>query len=132
MSLFKTREWWSTACGNGEEFDHGSLAVGNVDDAHDGGSKIVTASFAGMIRVYAPKEREYRVDDLVLEVDLKLPIIQVEVGRFVSHTGKTSIAVLHPRKLAVYTLDTKGAAKTYHQLTLEYEHRLEHTGRGQF
>ena len=128
MSLFKTRDWWSTTCGNSEEFDQGSMAVGNVDDAQDGASKIVTGSFSGMIRVYAPKERDYKVDDLVLEVDLKLPIIQVEVGRFVSHTGKTSIAVLHPRKLAVYTLDTKGAAGTYHQLNMEYEHRLEHTG----
>lgn len=128
MSLFKTRDWWCTKCGNGDEFDHGSLAVGNVDDAQDGGVKIVTASFSGMIRVYAPKERDYKVDDLVLEVDLKLPILQVEVGVFVSHTGKTSIAVLHPRKLAVYSLDTKGAANTYHQLSLAYEHRLEHTG----
>lgn len=128
MSLFKTREWWSTACGNGEEFDQGCMAIGNVDESRDGGSKIVTGSFSGMIRVYAPKERDYKVDDLVLEVDLKIPIIQVEVGRFVSHTEKSAIAVLHPRKLVVYTLDTKGAANAYHQLHLEYEHRLEHTG----
>eukprot|EP00227_Mantoniella_beaufortii_P020094 CAMPEP_0197575954 /NCGR_PEP_ID=MMETSP1326-20131121/1147_1 /TAXON_ID=1155430 /ORGANISM="Genus nov. species nov., Strain RCC2288" /LENGTH=442 /DNA_ID=CAMNT_0043138795 /DNA_START=95 /DNA_END=1420 /DNA_ORIENTATION=- len=127
MSLFKTREWWSTTCGNGEEFDHGCMAIGNVDEALDGGVKIVTGSFSGVIRVHAPKDIDYKVDDLVLEADLKLPMIQVEVGRFVSHTGRTSIAVLHPRKLAVYTLDTKGAASTCHQLSLDYEHRLEHT-----
>jgi Bardet-Biedl syndrome 9 protein len=111
MSLFKTREWWTTTCGTDEEFDQGCMAMGNVDEAHDGGTKIVTGSFSGMIRVYAPKGRDYKVDDLVLEVDLRLPIIQVEVGRFVSHTGKTSVAVLHPRKLVVYTLDTKVGAE---------------------
>jgi|AntAceMinimDraft_5_1070358.scaffolds.fasta_scaffold30221_2 Bardet-Biedl syndrome 9 protein len=127
MSLFKTREWWTATCGTGEEFDHGCLAMGNLDEAPDGGVKIVTGSFSGLVRVHAPKDRDYKVDDLVLEMDLKVPIIQVEVGRFVSHAGKTSLAVLHPRKLAVYTLATTGGASAYHQLSLEYEHRLEHT-----
>lgn len=131
MSLFKTRDWWSTSCGNGdEEFDVGCLAIGNVDEAHDGGAKIVTGSFSGTVRVYAPKERDYKVDDLLLEVDLKWPVIQLEVGRFVGHAGKTAIAVLHPRKLVVYTLDTKSGGNTYHQLSVAYEHRLEHTGEG--
>ena len=58
MSLFKTREWWSTTCGISEEFDQGCMAIGNVDESRDGGSKIVTGSFSGMLRVYAPKESE--------------------------------------------------------------------------
>ena len=32
MSLFKTREWWSTSVGEEEEFDNGCLCVGNVDN----------------------------------------------------------------------------------------------------
>lgn len=33
MSLFKTREWWSTVVGNKEEFDQGCLCVANVDNS---------------------------------------------------------------------------------------------------
>lgn len=128
MSIFKTREWWSTSCGDGEEFDHGCLAVGNVDNAADGSIKIVTGSLSGTIRVYAPKTKEYGVDDLVLELELKLPILQIEIGKFVPLGGRTAVALLHPRKLAVYTLDNNGTTDVYHQFRLEYEHRLEHTG----
>ena len=35
MSLFKAREWWSTAVGENEEFDRGCLCVGNLDNNKD-------------------------------------------------------------------------------------------------
>ena len=129
MSLFKTRDWWSTQCGDGEDFDEACVAIGNADDAADGASKIVVGSHAGILRVFAPSRREYAVEHLLLEHDLGLPIIGVEVGAFSSsRDGRTSVAVLHPRKLAVYALDDGGGApEAYHTLALEYEHRLEHT-----
>ena len=36
MSLFKAREWWSTAVGENEEFDQGCLCVANLDNSKDG------------------------------------------------------------------------------------------------
>ena len=62
--------------------------------------------------------------------DLGLPVLQVEVGNFIS-TGGHALAVLHPRKLAVYTLQAKGNQQqtSFYQLQLAYEHRLDHTGR---
>ena len=36
MSLFKTRDWWSTTIGEDEEFDHGCLCVANVDNDPSG------------------------------------------------------------------------------------------------
>ena len=53
MSLFKTRDWWSTQCGDGEDFDEACVAIGNADDAADGASKIVVGSHAGILRVLA-------------------------------------------------------------------------------
>lgn len=53
MSLFKTREWWSTVCGNGEEeFDRGGLCVANIDNSPDGSVKILTGSFEGLLRIF--------------------------------------------------------------------------------
>ena len=31
MSLYKAREWWTTACGRNEEFDARSLVIGALD-----------------------------------------------------------------------------------------------------
>ena len=37
MSLFQARDWWSTWCGDAnEEFDQGSLVVGNIDNSTSG------------------------------------------------------------------------------------------------
>jgi hypothetical protein len=36
MSLFRTRDLWQVACGTDEEFDQGSLCVGNVTNDADG------------------------------------------------------------------------------------------------
>jgi hypothetical protein len=36
MSLFRTRDLWQVSCGTDEEFDQGSLCVGNVTNDPDG------------------------------------------------------------------------------------------------
>jgi len=128
MSLFKCRDWWSTGSGHDEEFGPGGMALGNVDDDSNNVEKIITGSFSGMLRIYLPKERNYSVNDLLMETDLGLPVLQVEVGNFIS-TGGHALAVLHPRKLAVYTLQAKGNQQqtSFYQLQLAYEHRLDHT-----
>ena len=45
MSLFQLRDWWRTKCGNGEEFDHNTMDLGNVDNDASGDTKIVVGSF---------------------------------------------------------------------------------------
>lgn len=46
MSLFKTREWWSTSVGEAEEFDHGCLCVANIDNEVNGsGEKCDACAF---------------------------------------------------------------------------------------
>lgn len=46
--------------------------------------KIVTGSLHGMLRVYFPRQNEYRIEDLVLEAQLDAPILQLLAGKFVS------------------------------------------------
>lgn len=44
--------------------------------------KIVTGSFNGVLRVYYPRQRDYKIDDLMLEQSLDQPIIGLLAGRF--------------------------------------------------
>lgn len=50
MSLFKARDWWSAALGEGEEFDQGCLCVGDVDNSGTGhGQCVVSIQTAGRL-----------------------------------------------------------------------------------
>jgi hypothetical protein len=44
--------------------------------------KIITGSFSGMLRIFYPRQSGYKIDDLMLEVQLDQPILQLEAGRF--------------------------------------------------
>ncbi|KAI1885592.1 hypothetical protein AGOR_G00205400 [Albula goreensis] len=108
MSLFKARDWWSAVLGEGEEFDQGCLCVGDVDNSGSGHDKIVVGSYMGLLRIFQPHAStpsgENQAEDQLLEVQLRDPIIQVEVGKFVSCSDLLHLAVLHPRKLSVYAI----------------------------
>ncbi|XP_034467441.1 protein PTHB1 isoform X1 [Hippoglossus hippoglossus] len=134
MSLFKARDWWSAALGEGEEFDQGCLCVGDVDNSGSGHDKLVVGSYMGMLRIFFPhvsKSSEAGVADAqLLEVQLQNAIIQVEVGKFVSCSELLHLAVLHPRKLSVYSVSgTAGNVEhgDQYQLKLVYEHNLKRT-----
>ena len=129
MSLFRAREWWSTTCGDNEAFDQACLAVGNVDDAEDGEAKIVVGGFSGVLRAYSPKKREFEADHLVLEHDLRAPVLQIAMSDFgvndANGEARTALAVLHPRKLRVFVCEVVGEpGASFHELRLEYEHAL--------
>ncbi|KAM9439745.1 protein PTHB1 isoform 1-T1 [Clarias gariepinus] len=134
MSLFKAREWWSAVLGGGEEFDQGCLCVGDVDNSGSGYDKVVVGSYMGMLRIFAPHAprpaEQSGVDAQLLEVQLRDPIIQVEVGKFVSCSELLHLAVLHPRKLSIYAVSgTAGNVEhgDQYQLRLVYEHNLQRT-----
>jgi hypothetical protein len=44
--------------------------------------KIVTGSFQGVLRIYYPRLPEFRIDDVILEEHLGLPILQLALGAF--------------------------------------------------
>ncbi|XP_037532484.1 protein PTHB1 [Nematolebias whitei] len=134
MSLFKARDWWSATLGEGEEFDQGCLCVGDVDNSGTGHDKIVVGSYMGMLRIFSPHANKSSeggpADAQLLEVQLQNAIIQVEVGNFVSCSDLLHLAVLHPRKLSVYSISGTAGNVDHgdqYQLKLVYEHNLQRT-----
>ena len=104
MSLFTVHDWWSVTPGASEEFGSGCVAVGNLDNAADGQPKLATGSFAGVLRIYHPRESSFQVEDVLLEQALDAPILQLAAGKFLPDSQRTSLAVLHPRALAIYSV----------------------------
>lgn len=137
MSLFKARDWWSTTVGEEEEFDLGCLCVANIDNATDELDKIIIGSYHGILRIFNPKPTKtddgwsgYKPEDVLLEASLPEPILQLEAGKFVSGTENLHLAVLHPRKIAVYKVGvTSGAVEhgRHFQLNMSFEHNLKRT-----
>ena len=144
MSLFKLREWWSAKLGCEEIFGEDVLAVGNVDNSPENAPKLVTGSVQGRIRVHDPQILSAGTGDatsLLLETRLDSPILQVRLGRLIPNSKQdVAIAVLHPRKLAVYTCrarssasaatgDAEGGGGTSHfELVPQYIHRFYANG----
>lgn len=108
MSLFNSREYWSTRLGADEEFDQGGICIANVDNDPNGAGKeqlqhavaactaslcgtdqvcctavkIVSGSLQGMLRVHMPHEEGYRIEDILLETELEGSILQLAAGNF--------------------------------------------------
>lgn len=86
MSLFKSREWWSTKCGVDETFGASHMCVANYEDIASGSVKqiIITGSLEGYLRIYDPQppSETPSSSDLQLETQLALPILAIETGRF--------------------------------------------------
>ncbi|KAK7112873.1 protein PTHB1-like isoform X2 [Littorina saxatilis] len=137
MSLFKTREWWSTSVGEAEEFDNGCLCVANIDNESSGSDKVILGSYQGILRVYNPRPQKtesgwsgYSPEDVVLEQAFQQPILQVEAGKFSSGSENLVLAILHPRKLSVYSISAiAGSVAHGSQYKCEglYEHNLQRT-----
>lgn len=134
MSLFKARDWWSTVLGEKEEFDQGCLCLADVDNSGNGHDKIIVGSFMGYLRIFSPHSVKAgggpQAEDLLLEVHLRDPVLQVEVGKFVLGTEMLHLAVLHSRKLCVYSVSgTLGNVEhgNQYQIKLMYEHHLQRT-----
>ncbi|XP_075777877.1 protein PTHB1 isoform X5 [Pelodiscus sinensis] len=88
----------------------------------------------GYLRIFNPHPVKpgdgMKAEDLLLEVQLRDPILQVEVGKFVSGTELLHLAVLHCRKLCVYAVSgTLGNVEhgNQYQIRLMYEHNLQRT-----
>ena len=65
----------------------------------------------------------------MLETHLGAPILQLAVGKFMADSKHVSLAVLHPRALAVYSLSASSSAgakdASYCKLLKSYVHALE-------
>ncbi|XP_015121440.1 protein PTHB1 [Diachasma alloeum] len=135
MSLFRTKEWWRTECGNGETFDGQSLLVVPLfgEEKRD---IIIVASHSGNLRIYSPSAQwndetnsssGYKLTDLIIETKIADCIIDVKSGKFVSGSQDVRLGVLMPTKLVVYGVTlTAGSTEHGDRCVLEavYEHEL--------
>lgn len=89
-----------------------------------------------MLRIFSPHTNKPSdgaqglAEAQLLEVNLHNAIIQIELGKFVSCSDLLHLAVLHPRKLCVYSVSgTAGNVEhgDQYQLKLVYEHNLQRT-----
>ena len=115
-----------------EQFDSGLLCVCNADNDATGDDKLVVASLDGTLRVYQPRPEGFSPSHLVVERDLGEPIVQVGSGRVVSNSPHKHLVVLHPRRLAVYTLSQVSGVKEVDHgamatLSQVYQHVLKRT-----
>lgn len=89
MSLFKSREWWSTNCGVQEAFGayHMCIATYEREDNGDLKQVIIVGSMEGYLRIYDPQQTSTSDEtstssDMQLETQLALPILAIQSGRF--------------------------------------------------
>jgi hypothetical protein len=47
--------------------------------------KIVTGSLNGVLRVYCPMQSDFRIEHLLLEENLRRPILQLALGYFIPY-----------------------------------------------
>ncbi|XP_060837065.1 protein PTHB1 isoform X2 [Rhopalosiphum padi] len=131
MSLFKVRDCWSTVCGRGETFGCDALAVDDLFGA--GEDSIILGSLDGVLRVYGvhsgpPPDFRYSPSDLLIEVQMDSPVLQVCTGRLISYSPNKNIAVLHPFSIVVYGVNCiSGSTDHGDQYVLEmmYEHKFD-------
>lgn len=102
--------------------------------------KIIVGSFNGTLRVFKVDSGEqgassndnvdkqkFAPTDLLLEVDLKEPILQVRSG-ILLNSNNVQLAVLHPRRFCVYSISASSGIiehGTSYNILLIYEHRFE-------
>ena len=81
MSIFQIQEWWATTVGSKEEFHNKSICIANIDNSEPPVDKIIVGSFEGKLRIMTPMPREFRIEDMLIEKDLGLPILQVDCAK---------------------------------------------------
>eukprot|EP00730_Choanoeca_flexa_P006011 TRINITY_DN12067_c0_g1_i1.p1 TRINITY_DN12067_c0_g1~~TRINITY_DN12067_c0_g1_i1.p1 ORF type:complete len:803 (+),score=172.33 TRINITY_DN12067_c0_g1_i1:961-3369(+) len=100
MSLFQTKEWWSTTVGSSGTYSQTPLLVGNVDNESPSQDKIVVGTLAGDLKVYHPQQRESQDADVLLDTNVGAPVLQLALGDF-SGKGVPLLAILNPRRVLV-------------------------------
>ncbi|XP_076821847.1 protein PTHB1-like [Clavelina lepadiformis] len=130
MSLFQVQEWWRCELSDVEECGSGSMCVANIDNSPDGIDKVIVGSYNGILHVYAPTKDVGKNpgQDVVLEINLSDPILQVLAGKFVSVSTDLHLAILHPRLLSVYQVTRSvdaGDQGCQYKMSKLYQHKLE-------
>ena len=63
--------------GSSEEFHSNSICIANVDNSPSNEDKIIVGSFEGKLRIFSPSPGEFKMEHVLIEKDLGMPILQV-------------------------------------------------------
>lgn len=81
------------------------------------------------MRIYTPQPRPFRIEDVLIEKDLQLPILQLQcheglvgTGNKVLQPGDNALVILHPRKLLVAAIVTTNSFSAYKEI---YSHEFK-------
>ena len=116
--------------GASEEFHNKSICVANVDNSNPPQDKIVVGSFEGILRIFSPQARPFKIEDVVIEKDLQAQILQVDcapklvsanlINKYIDgglDPEKTNaVAVLHSRKLTISLIVNQNAFAQYQEV----------------
>uniref|UniRef100_A0A914UPG1 PTHB1 N-terminal domain-containing protein n=1 Tax=Plectus sambesii TaxID=2011161 RepID=A0A914UPG1_9BILA len=142
MSLFKVKEWWTSSAGETDEFDCTSWCTAKLFSLEpDGRDQLVIGGHSGTLWIFDPGNnadesgsaplQPFKPEHLLLEQRMDHPIVQVAAGRFVTGAHHHQLAVLFPRKLAVFTMRSTESSQVQHgaqhSLNRIYEHLLPRT-----
>ena len=125
MSIFESKDYWSTVVANDEEFDANSICIDNIDNESLNKNKIIVSSFKGILRIYEPIFGEYHNEHLLFEKNYEAPILQIDSGNFVTNSNEKQLVILQSKKMIVVKFSNlKGVTQT----KTCFEHRLVRNG----
>ena len=125
MSIFESKEFWSTSVTKNkeEEFDRNSISTGILDQSLK--TCISVGSFLGNLRIYSPSFGDNTSNTLKFSKKFEEPILQTEIGNFTrANNNIDQLAILLVHKLLVIKFkDFKPGTES-----IEFEHKLKRNG----
>lgn len=125
MSIFESKEFWSTTLSHNEEFDGNSICIGNIDNDPNGINKICVSSFKGVLRFYEPKFNSSSSQNILYEKAYDSPMLQIDLGNYIINSSDKQIGILQSKAFFVIQVSNLHGAT---HLKLCYDHKLKRNG----
>ena len=125
MSIFESKEFWSTSVSKNkeEEFDRNSISTGIIEQSQK--TCISVGSFSGNLRIYTPSFGDNSSNTLKFSKKFEEPILQTEIGNFTranNNIDQLAILLIH-RLFVIKFKDFKPGNNS-----IEFEHKLKRNG----
>ena len=125
MSIFESKEFWSTSVSKNkeEEFDRNSISTGIIEQSQK--TCVSVGSFSGNLRIYTPSFGDNSSNTLKFSKKFEEPILQTEIGNFTranNNIDQLAILLIH-RLFVIKFKDFKPGNNS-----IEFEHKLKRNG----
>ena len=125
MSIFESKEFWSTTVSKNkeEEFDRNSISTGILEQSKK--TCISVGSFSGNLHIYIPSFGDNTPNTLKFSKKFEEPILQTEIGNYSranNNIEQLAILLIH-RLIVIKFRDFKPGNDS-----IEFEHKLKRNG----